>query len=178
MVSPRQQLVQIPGKMERAGIFPDAGEVSRNLTVEQAEVLKFGACKRIETLTGASIQQLFQLLPVRFAFFKPASGDHSWRPQLEPIDQLKVDTPEQIALEFPLAGIGSRFLGLAADTILQILAYLLGLMGLIFIGPSLGIERWFNWIPASIGPAVMVLFLFCIYWGYFALFEIYWNGQT
>ena len=97
---------------------------------------------------------------------------------MEQIDQLKVDTPEQIALEFPLAGIGSRFLGLAADTILQVIAYFLGVMGLVFIGPSLGIDHWFDWIPASIGPAVMVLFLFCIYWGYFALFEIYWNGQT
>ena len=27
-------------------------------------------------------------------------------------------------------------------------------------------------------PAAVVLTIFCIYWGYFALFEILWNGQT
>jgi hypothetical protein len=35
------------------------------------------------------------------------------------IDQLRIDTPEQIALELPLAGIGSRFLALAIDTVIQ-----------------------------------------------------------
>jgi len=35
------------------------------------------------------------------------------------MDNLVIDTPEQIPLEFPLAGIGSRFLALALDTLLQ-----------------------------------------------------------
>ena len=34
-------------------------------------------------------------------------------------DQLSIETPEQVALEFPLAGVGSRFLALAIDTLLQ-----------------------------------------------------------
>ena len=34
-------------------------------------------------------------------------------------DHLIIDTPEQTSLEFPLAGIGSRFLALAADTAIQ-----------------------------------------------------------
>ena len=38
------------------------------------------------------------------------------------MDHLVIDTPEQIPLEFPLAGIGSRFLALAVDTIIQVAA--------------------------------------------------------
>ena len=34
-------------------------------------------------------------------------------------DNLIIDTPEQTSLEFPLAGIGSRFLAMAADTAIQ-----------------------------------------------------------
>ena len=34
-------------------------------------------------------------------------------------EKLTIDTPEQIALEFALAGVGSRFLAMAFDTILQ-----------------------------------------------------------
>ena len=39
-------------------------------------------------------------------------------------EKLIIDTPEQIALEFPLAGAGSRFLALAIDTLLQLGAFL------------------------------------------------------
>jgi uncharacterized RDD family membrane protein YckC len=97
-------------------------------------------------------------------------------------DQIKIDTPEQIALELPLAGIGSRFLGMAIDTLLQWVLYFV--IFLIFLAtawavPSLGhLGRYFKWIPESFLPAVAVLFIFCIYWGYFAFFEIIWKGQT
>ena len=37
---------------------------------------------------------------------------------------------------------------------------------------------WMSWIPGTMGPALAVLFVFCVYWGYFALFEIFWRGQT
>jgi uncharacterized RDD family membrane protein YckC len=92
-------------------------------------------------------------------------------------EQLQIDTPEQIALELPLAGIGSRFLGLAIDTILQFGLYILGVFAFIFAIP-LGIGGYFLWIPESIVPALSILFIFCIYWGYFAFFEIIWKGQT
>ena len=92
-------------------------------------------------------------------------------------DQLHIHTPEQIALELPLAGIGSRFLGLAIDTLLQIVLYLAGGLLFAWIGIS-GIAHLVSWLPASWFGAVMILFLFCVYWGYFAIFEILWNGQT
>lgn len=96
-------------------------------------------------------------------------------------DQLQIDTPEQIALELPLAGIGSRFLGLAIDTLLQIALYVTSTFAVIFFGAFLravGIGRYFQWIPLSWAPAIGILFVFCVYWGYFAFFEIIWKGQT
>ena len=101
---------------------------------------------------------------------------------MQSTDQLKIDTPEQIALELPLAGIGSRSLALAIDTLLQWVLYFV--VFLIFVAaalatPSIGnLGRHFRGIPASFIPAVVILFIFCIYWGYFAFFETLWKGQT
>jgi uncharacterized RDD family membrane protein YckC len=86
-----------------------------------------------------------------------------------------VDTPEQIALEFSLAGIGSRFLALALDTLLQVVLYVLVILLAIGVA-SLG--KKLPGIPDRWAAALAVLFLFCIYWGYFAIFEILWHGQT
>lgn len=95
---------------------------------------------------------------------------------MDSMDQLRIDTPEQIALELPLAGIGSRFLALIIDTLLQSILYLIGTVVFVFLIPlgSLLIPG----IPASVGPALGIFFLFCVYWGYFALFESIWKGQT
>ena len=89
-------------------------------------------------------------------------------------DRVKIETPEQISLEFSLAGIGSRFLALAMDTLLQGVLYLLVIL-LIFLVPGMG---RLSFIPQKWIPAIIVLFMFCIYWGYFATFEILWHGQT
>ena len=34
-------------------------------------------------------------------------------------DQLNIETPEQVELRFPIAGIGSRFLAILTDSIIQ-----------------------------------------------------------
>jgi uncharacterized RDD family membrane protein YckC len=36
----------------------------------------------------------------------------------------------------------------------------------------------FNFLPRLIGPAMAIFIGFAIYWGYFAIFEILWKGQT
>jgi uncharacterized RDD family membrane protein YckC len=89
-------------------------------------------------------------------------------------DRVKIETPEQIALEFSLAGIGSRFLALAMDTLLQGVLYTIVFL-LIFLIPGVG---RLSYVPQKWVPAIAVLFVFCIYWGYFAAFEIFWHGQT
>ena len=93
------------------------------------------------------------------------------------LEKLTIDTPEQIALEFPLASVGSRFLALAIDTLIQVGASpCVGLLVGAAVPPgsrsSLDVGAG-TWVLA-----VLVLGLFLIYYGYFAVFEAVWNGQT
>jgi len=92
------------------------------------------------------------------------------------MDQLQIDTPEQIALELPLAGIGSRFLAMVIDTLLQTALYVIGGIAFALLIPlgTLAIPG----VPSTLGPALGIFFLFCVYWGYFAAFEAFWKGQT
>lgn len=90
-------------------------------------------------------------------------------------DKLTIETPEQTALEYPIAGLGSRFLAVLADSAIQIV---LGFFVMI-IGSIIGVG-----VAAlgGLGPqwviAIIVILLFLLNSGYFALFEIFWNGQT
>ncbi len=92
-------------------------------------------------------------------------------------EKLTIETPEQIALEFPLAGVGSRFLAIAFDTLVQAVL-MLSLAAVALVG------RWmFAPIAASLafGPwtfAILLFLAFVIYSGYFAIFETLWTGQT
>jgi uncharacterized RDD family membrane protein YckC len=88
------------------------------------------------------------------------------------VDKLTIDTPEQVHLEFVLAGIGSRFMAILLDSILQVL--LMVAVFLIVWGISANpFESARVWVQA-----VAVFALFLIFWGYFVLFEIFWKGQT
>ena len=90
-------------------------------------------------------------------------------------DKLTIETPEQTPLEFPLAGIGSRFLALALDTLIQSAALLLLVVASLVVQSGLW-EFWRGgWTWAA---AVAWLAAFCLYYGYFAFFETVWNGQT
>jgi len=95
---------------------------------------------------------------------------------VDSFEQLEIDTPEQIALELPLAGIGSRFLAIAIDTLIQVALYILTAI-IFMIAMPLGLSM-FNFLPRLMGPALAIFILFAIYWGYFAIFEILWKGQT
>lgn len=90
-------------------------------------------------------------------------------------EKLIIDTPEQIALEFPLAAAGSRFLALLIDTLIQIAG--LFLLGAIALGAALLRRRGYagtaTWIIAA-----LVMAAFLLYYGYFAAFEALWSGQT
>lgn len=92
----------------------------------------------------------------------------------ENLDKLIIDTPEQVQLEFPLAGVGSRFMALFVDSLIQVIAVVLLLIGLTVLSAGLTFSREFNkWVLA-----VYVLIGFLLYWGYFAIFESIWQGQT
>jgi uncharacterized RDD family membrane protein YckC len=90
-------------------------------------------------------------------------------------DKLTIDTPEQTSLEFPLAGIGSRFLALALDTLIQSAAFVLLFIVAAMVRASLAAF----WRGGSVWAAdALWLVFFCLYFGYFAVFEALWNGQT
>lgn len=89
------------------------------------------------------------------------------------MDKLTIDTPEQVHLEFLLAGIGSRFMAVLLDSLLQVAAFfLLFIFAALLIGKPLA-SGGANWIMAG-----GFLAFFCLYWGYFAIFEAVWKGQT
>jgi uncharacterized RDD family membrane protein YckC len=89
--------------------------------------------------------------------------------------KLTIDTPEQTALEYPIAGLGSRFLAILADTAIQVVLAFLVLIGGSIVG--IGLAAFGGVGPQWIG-AIVIFLLFLLYSGYFALFEIFWNGQT
>jgi uncharacterized RDD family membrane protein YckC len=94
---------------------------------------------------------------------------------LDPTEKLTIETPEQIELEFPVAGLGSRGMALLIDTLIQGLAVALVFILVELISPDL--NRY--WVTAGKWMMALVIFFgFCLYWGYFAIFEVFWNGQT
>jgi uncharacterized RDD family membrane protein YckC len=103
-------------------------------------------------------------------------------------EQLTIETPEQIALEFALAGVGSRFLALAIDTLIQLsigIGLLLTALGAVWILATRGSLRSSGGGIGSVSAglsvwvlATLVLLLFLVWYGYFAIFEIAWRGQT
>ena len=89
-------------------------------------------------------------------------------------DKLTIETPEQTVLEFPLAGIGSRSLALAIDTLLQIavlivLGLIAGIISYEVVLPRLGKQYVY---------AILIFIGFLSQFGYFAFFEAIWNGRT
>jgi uncharacterized RDD family membrane protein YckC len=90
-------------------------------------------------------------------------------------DQITIDTPELVEIQFPIAGIGSRCVALFLDYLLQGAAFFV----FIFIAVSLpaGLSR-FATLSEKWTVALLVLVPFLLHWGYFTLFEAFWDGQT
>ena len=93
--------------------------------------------------------------------------------------------PENVELAFDVAGVGSRTISAIVDY-----AVLYGGIVAAVIAFSMnrsmlrGMIRWLDvppWVRDLGDPAALaslVLLVFFAWWGYFALFEIVWNGQT
>ncbi|HEV2492359.1 MAG TPA: RDD family protein [Terriglobia bacterium] len=94
------------------------------------------------------------------------------------MDHLTIETPEQVPLEFLLAGIGSRFLALALDTLIQAAATLLLVIAAAVIGITAAISHVSPRGGQTWTLALLLLLFFLVQFGYFAFFEALWNGQT
>jgi uncharacterized RDD family membrane protein YckC len=97
-------------------------------------------------------------------------------------ETLIIETPEHVQLQFALASLGNRFLACAIDHALQVAALILTLI--VATSVSTEIDRFttttINKITAGNlwVTALTSLVTFIILFGYFAIFEALWSGQT
>ncbi|MFL6229853.1 MAG: RDD family protein [Pyrinomonadaceae bacterium] len=90
---------------------------------------------------------------------------------------LVIETPERVPLHFALASIGNRFLACAFDHLLQVILILLVVVALQWAGLLSGIRNSLSEAPKW-ALAALIIAIFCIWSGYFAVFEWLWHGQT
>ena len=92
-----------------------------------------------------------------------------------------IDTPEQVELHFPLAGLGSRFLALLVDSAIQFAANIVLVIVIVLVfsaGMKAGAMNHMSDTAGKWFVAGIILFYFLLFWGYFSLFEAFRNGQT
>jgi len=90
-------------------------------------------------------------------------------------DQLSIETPELVAIDMPVAGIGSRFVALLVDYVIWLIFIIALILLFNYVDPSL---THFSKLGEKWAEAILTLILFGLYWGYFTLFEAFWNGRT
>ena len=98
-------------------------------------------------------------------------------------ETVSISTPDHVSLDFELAGPGSRFSAYLIDTllifamlvILVIGMFLSGMAGLRVMASVL--KGGGDWLASS-NLALLILFVFLIYWGYYVLFEGLKRGST
>jgi uncharacterized RDD family membrane protein YckC len=99
-----------------------------------------------------------------------------------PDDTLHIETPENVAFGYTVAGIGSRFLAALVDTLiiaaLQVFFFILGLLiaRLLLPDGALDLDTDNPYIAWIIGLFGLIAFAF--FWGYYIFFEMIWNGQS
>lgn len=105
--------------------------------------------------------------------------------QVDLRDQLSIDTPELVSLEYPVAGIGSRAIACLIDYAIQMVAggLILTLLALIATmvpsSPAASGGSGSKSSPSDAwATAIAFLIIFVFQWGYFTLFEAFWNGRT
>jgi uncharacterized RDD family membrane protein YckC len=98
-------------------------------------------------------------------------------------DSYDLRTPEQLDLQYDLAGLGSRFMAMAVDMLIQgtIVGALVAVFGFgaaLFATGTRGFFGRDGDLILGVGVAVAILLVFALTWGYFLVFELIWNGQT
>jgi uncharacterized RDD family membrane protein YckC len=92
-------------------------------------------------------------------------------------DLYTIDTPENIAFAYDIAGIGSRFVAALIDSLLIVIAEVIVFLVAGLVESQLSILTGSN-APASVIAALASLLAFVILWGYYMVFEMVWNGQS
>jgi uncharacterized RDD family membrane protein YckC len=92
-----------------------------------------------------------------------------------------IDTPEQVELAYSVAGVGSRFVAALLDLLILSAFFFFELMAVVMIAAASSVSPAAGNLAENAGKwfiAFVVFVNFAIVWGYFALFEAYWHGQT
>lgn len=91
--------------------------------------------------------------------------------------KITIRTPEQVEIELKLAGVGSRFVGIAIDTLIQFVLLLIVWLSVFVTQPSLTSKNFLDFIRSGFA-ALLIVLTFLITFGYFIFFETIWSGQT
>lgn len=86
--------------------------------------------------------------------------------------QISIVTPENVTIEYELAGFASRVGAAIVDTFLQV-----AVMGLLVWG-FIGLASIHGFPSGGWVVAVIIVAEFLVFWGYFIFFETIWSGQT
>ncbi|HTV72122.1 MAG TPA: RDD family protein [Candidatus Acidoferrales bacterium] len=90
-----------------------------------------------------------------------------------------VDTGESVVFSYELAGLGSRFLAVFVDLTLQtVAALLLFLTAALLVGALSKLGAVVHGLPYAVLAAIVIFAAFLLFFGYFIIFEWYWQGQT
>ncbi len=93
--------------------------------------------------------------------------------------RIQIVTPENIEVTYELAGMGSRYVAVLVDHLLQILLVLLvSLAAGLLLGAASPFGRVVAGTASGYVQALVGLIVFFIIFGYFAAFEILWAGRT
>lgn len=89
-----------------------------------------------------------------------------------------IETPENIFLEYELAGLGSRFIAFWIDTLIQIILTFVLIWFLLMAAGFAGMLTGSQQMGQTMQTVLMVLALFFLYQGYYIFFEVRWKGQS
>ena len=94
-------------------------------------------------------------------------------------DYVVIDTPENVAFGYEVAGIGTRFIAAAVDRIVVLMLQFAILVGVFLLLQTTSTDweslenRVLLWL---VGFVTLVEFM--LHWGYYIFFDMLWNGQS
>lgn len=86
--------------------------------------------------------------------------------------QVTVVTPENVRIEYELAGLASRAGAAIIDLLLQ------GLLILAIVGVRVLLSEYGKWPGTTWANALLGIASFAMWYGYYVYFETVWNGQS
>ena len=92
-------------------------------------------------------------------------------------DDYTILTPENVILRFHVAGMGSRFAAAVVDYLIVVFAYLVLAFGAALVNVVTDGLNLPSIVP-SVLAGILLLITFLLWWGYFVLFELLWNGRS